>query len=114
MQDRDCVRLGGEAALETLDRLRSKRNFRDEHDRRLAAGERGADRLEIDLRLAASGHAVEENGRVCFRIFERGFDQFQRGGLFFIQGKLRIGDELLRAMRIACHRLLAQARRSRA
>ena len=65
----------GEAAFETLDRLRGERNFRDEDDRGLAAREGGADRLQINFRFAAAGHAVEENRRMRLRIFERGFDQ---------------------------------------
>ena len=47
-------------------------------------------------------------GGCAFWIFQGSFDQLQRCGLFFIQEKLRIGHELLRAMRIARHRLLAQ------
>ena len=74
VQDRDHVRLRGEAALEALDGLRRERDFRDEHDRRLAARERGADRLQIDFRFAAAGHAVEQNRRMRLGIFQRGFD----------------------------------------
>ena len=72
VQDRDHVRLSGEAALETLDRLRRERNFRDENDRGLAAREGGADRLQINLRLAAAGDAVKQDRRMRRRIIQRG------------------------------------------
>jgi len=74
VQDGHYVRLRGEAALESLDCLRGQRDFRDEYDRRLAPCERGADRLQINFRFSASGHAVEQNRRMRFGIFECGFD----------------------------------------
>ena len=40
VQDRDVVLRFGEAALETLDRLRRERDFGDEHDRGAPALER--------------------------------------------------------------------------
>ena len=108
VQDRDHVGLGGEPALETLDRLRGERNFRDEDDGGLAAREGGADGLQINFRFPAAGHAVKQNGRMRFRSFERVFDQLERGDLLFVHREVGVGDELLRAVRIARHRLLAQ------
>ena len=74
VQNGHRVRLRGEAALESLDCLRGQRDFRDEYDRRLAPCERGSNCLQINFRFSASGHAVEENRPVRFRIFERSFD----------------------------------------
>ena len=114
VQDRNHVRLRGEATLESFDRLRGERDFRDEDDRGLAAREGGADRLQINFRLAAAGHAVEENRRVRFGIFERGFDQLQGRSLLFVHHQFGVGDEFLGAMRIAGPRLAPAIRRIRA
>ena len=80
----------------------------------LPARERGADRLQINFGFAAAGHAVEQDRRMRFRIFERGFDQLQGGGLFFIHRQLGIGDEFLRAVRDRAPRLVRAVRRIRA
>ena len=74
----------GETALETLDRLRGERDFRDEDDGGLAARERGADRLQINFRFPAAGDAVKQNRRMRFRVGERVFDQLERRDLLFV------------------------------
>ena len=56
-------RAGAEPRLEALDGLRRERNFRHEHDRAFALLQGVGDGLQIDLRLAAAGDAVEEEGR---------------------------------------------------
>jgi hypothetical protein len=60
VQHRDPV---AEAGLEAAERLGCQRDLRDEHDRTLAARERGRARLQIDLRLAAAGRAGEQEVR---------------------------------------------------
>ena len=56
-------RAGTEAGLEPLDRLRRQRDFRHQHNRALALLQGVGDGLQINFRLAAAGHAVqEENG----------------------------------------------------
>ena len=42
------------------DGLRRQRDLGHEHDRRAAALERGAHGAQVDLRLAAAGHAVQQ------------------------------------------------------
>ena len=49
-----------EAGAETSERLRRERDLGDEDDRALPALDRHAAGLEVDLRLPASGRAVEE------------------------------------------------------
>ena len=56
-------RTGAEPRLEPLDGLRRERNFRHQHNRALALLQGVGDGLQIDLRLAAAGDAVEEEGR---------------------------------------------------
>ncbi len=51
---------GTEPCFESLDRLRRERNFRHEHNRALALFERVGKGLEVDLRLAGAGDAVEK------------------------------------------------------
>src|ERR1022692_1996823 len=51
---------GAESRLESLDRLRRERYFRHEDDRAFAFFERVGDGLQINLRLAAAGDAVEQ------------------------------------------------------
>ena len=51
-----------EARLEALHGLRRERDFRHEHHRAFALRERVGDGLEIHLRLAGAGDAVEEEG----------------------------------------------------
>ena len=66
--------------------------------------------MQINLGLAAAGHAVQQNrARTPWRI-ERFRDLLQGKDLLFIQLKIRRGDKLLIAVRIAHHRLLAQLR----
>src|ERR687887_651546 len=50
-----------EAGPEAAQRLRREGDLRDEHDRAAPALERRRARLEVDLRLAAAGGAVEED-----------------------------------------------------
>ena len=58
----DLVLRRCEARFETFDGLRRERDFRHEHDRRLAAFEDELNGLEVNFRLATAGHAVEEDG----------------------------------------------------
>jgi hypothetical protein len=53
---------GVEPSLEPLDCLRRERNLGNEDDGTLALRESVSDGLEIDLGLARSGYAVEEEG----------------------------------------------------
>ena len=52
-----------EPRLEPLDRLRRQRNLRHQHDRAFALLQRVVDRLQVDLRLAAAGDAVQQEHR---------------------------------------------------
>ena len=108
VQDRDHLLRFGEAALESLDRLRRERNFRDEHDGRFSAREGRTDRLQINLRLAAAGHAVEQNRLRVFRRGQRFLDRAQGSRLLQIQGEIGRRDELLIRVRIARDRFFAQ------
>ncbi len=56
-------RAGTEPRLESLDGLRRERDLRDEDNCALALFQRMGDGLQINLRLAAAGNAVEEKGR---------------------------------------------------
>ena len=58
--DERLQRTGAKAGLEPFDRLRCERDFRHQYDGALALLERVGDGLQIDLRLAAAGDAVEE------------------------------------------------------
>ena len=53
--------LPDETRAKMFHRLRRERDFRDEHERRFALGENPVDRLQVDLRLAAAGDAVQQN-----------------------------------------------------
>ena len=115
VQDGDVVRLLGEAALETLDGLRRERDFRNEHDRRLAARERGADRLQINFRFAAAGHAVEQNRRGAFRRLSSAFStNFRAAVCSSFSARFGVGDELLVAHADRAPRLARATRRIRA
>ena len=61
VQNRHAILDFGEAALETLDRLRCERNFRHEHDRILSLLQCDLDRLQINFRFAAAGYAMQQN-----------------------------------------------------
>ena len=56
MQHRNPVKPGGEP----LHRLGGQRNLRQQHNRRLALAHDLLDRPNVDLRLAAIGHAVQQ------------------------------------------------------
>ena len=62
-RDQRLQRAGTEPRLEALDRLRRERDLRHEDDRALALFQRVGDGLQIDLRLAAAGDAVEGRSR---------------------------------------------------
>ena len=62
VQDRDPV---AETGLEAAERLRGQGDLRDEHDRSLAALERGCAGLQVDLGLAAAGRAREQQVRAA-------------------------------------------------
>ena len=66
------------------------------------------DRLQINLRLAAAGHAVEQNRFRLFRRGQRFLDRAQGRRLLRIQGEVGRGDELLIRVRIARDRFFAQ------
>ena len=59
VQHRDAFLPGGKPALEPLHRLRRQRDFGHEHQRRLPTLECAGDSLEVNLRLAAAGHAEQ-------------------------------------------------------
>ena len=56
---RSCAETGGEA----VEKLRGKRDLRQEHERLALLSQGFGDRLEIDLGLARTGHALEQDGR---------------------------------------------------
>ena len=66
-----------ECRLETLRRLRRQRDLRHEHDRATAFPHDAFDRLDVHVRLAARGDAIEKCGLEALRI-ERGVDPLQR------------------------------------
>ena len=108
VQNRDHVLPFGKATLESLDRLRRERNFRHEDDCGLASSENGANSLQINFRLPASGHAVEQNRPGLFRPNECFFDRAQSRRLLWIQREIGRSDKLLVAVWIARDRFLAQ------
>ena len=57
--DQCLLRPVAEPRLEPLNRLRRQRNLRHQHDGALPLAKRVCDRLQIHLRLAAAGHAVQ-------------------------------------------------------
>ncbi len=70
MHDHDA---GAEAPLEAIDELRRERNFRHQHEHLAFLLERPGDHLQIHLRLAAPGDAVQ---KVRGEAAERGLDGF--------------------------------------
>ena len=56
---RSCAETRGEA----VEKLRGQRNLRQQHQRLALLPKRFGDRLEINLGLARSGHALEQGGR---------------------------------------------------
>src|ERR1700686_231643 len=98
VQDRDRVLRFGETAFEPLDRLRRERNFRDEHNRAMAARERRVNRLQINFGLAAAGHAVQQNRARILRRIERFRDLLEGENLLLIQLKIRGSNKLLVAV----------------
>ncbi len=58
---------GAEAAAKTLDGLRRETDLRHQHDRLPAVAHHLFDRLDIDLRLAAAGHAVDQQRAMLLR-----------------------------------------------
>ncbi len=58
-------RPGAEAGREAVEELRGQRNFGHQYQRLLPAPHAFGHRLEIDLRLARSGHAVEQRDAVA-------------------------------------------------
>ena len=90
---------------EAVEKLRRQRNL-GHQDQRLASGdERRRDRLEIDLRLAGSGHAFEQEWLERARL-DRCAERLRRLGLIGLQRSLR--ESLHRA---AARRVRAPARR---
>ena len=86
-----------EPRFEPLHRLRCQRDFRHEHDRPLPLAKRMLDRLQVHLRLAAAGHAVQQKNTITlrpgFRVVALGQathrldNRLQRSGLFAVQLK---------------------------
>ena len=79
----------GKAALESLHGLGRKRDFRDEDNGRFSADEGRTDRLQINFRLPAPSHAVEQNGFCLLRCDQRFLNRAQGSRLPRIQGELR-------------------------
>ena len=52
-----------ETSREPVEKLRGERDLRQEHERLAPLPQRFGDRLEIDLGLARSGHALEQGSR---------------------------------------------------
>ena len=77
VQNRDRVLRFGKTALESLHGLRRERNFRNEHDGGFPARQGRADRLQINFRLSAPGHAMQQNRLRIFRRRQRFFDRAQ-------------------------------------
>ncbi len=75
MQDRHLV---AEAPLEPARRLRGERDLRHQHKRSAALLERDLGRSQVDLRLAAAGHSVEQEV-VAFPRPQGLLDRLQRG-----------------------------------
>src|SRR5438552_352892 len=73
MENGDAV---AEAQPEAAERLRRERDLRNEHDRAASARKRGLARAHIDLRLAASGRAVQKD--VAAAAVEQLADPLQR------------------------------------
>ncbi len=92
VQDRDPV---AEAGAEAADRLRRQPDLGDEHDRAHPPLERRVARLEVDLRLAAAGRAVQEEIR-AEPLVHRADDPPHRG-------LLRLAER--RRLRLAAQRL---------
>ena len=89
----------GEAGAEPADRLRRKRDFRDEEDRGPAFGDDLTNEGHVDLRLAGARDTVQEVrpeglGIQCLR------DGGHCGDLFGIQGMSRRGDGLPFGVRV--------------
>ena len=80
VQDRDGFLCGGEARFEALDGLRCERDFRHEHDGGLPAVEHELDGLEVNLRLAAAGDAVEQDRGSARALRGGGRDKWRWGG----------------------------------
>jgi len=74
VQNRDAIT---EAGAEAPERLRSERDLRHEDDCAPSAFEGGRTGLEVDLRLAAAGDAVQQEGR-CLPGVERADDPCER------------------------------------
>ena len=53
-----------EAVLKAAARLRCEADFRDQDDRLASEADRFFDGLHVDFGLAATGHAVEQDGRM--------------------------------------------------
>src|SRR4029450_1822354 len=112
VQYRNRILFFGEAAFETLDRLGCKRNLRDQHNRSAPAAERGANRLQINFRLAGAAPAGQQDRTRVFRRLERLRDLLQCDGLFLVQNEIRSCDELLIGMWITDDRFFAQLRQA--
>ena len=65
MQDGDTA---GEAAFEAFHQLRGEGDLRDQHQRGFPLVDNVGDRLQVDLGLAAAGHAMEKERDKPLRI----------------------------------------------
>ena len=98
-----------EAALEAADQLRGERDLRHQHQRALAGGQGDGDGLQIDLGLAASGDAVQEEGGEDAGGDGLG-DPGKGGGLVRVERKGGVVVEALGAKGVAVDLALDQAR----
>ncbi len=104
VQHGDADFLPDEARAKMLDCLRRERDFRHEHQRAFTQRQHLRDGLQINFRLAAAGHAVEQDHARFFRGDFSAHD-FQRGGLVrverprrrFRHGRVQVGVAVLRA-----------------
>ena len=109
--DQCLLRPVAESRLEPLDCLRRQRNLRHEHDGALPLAKRVRDRLQIHLRLAAAGHAVQQEhavapglGPVVARLgqaLHRIDDRLQRSRLLGVQLERLRWENVFLAIRIA-------------
>ena len=101
VENRDLLLDGGKAALEPLNGLRRQRNLRDKHDGALPPVEHALDRLKVNLRLTASGHAMEQQR--LLRLVEGAADRFKDGALLGVERQRRGRDKRIALVRVAGH-----------
>ena len=98
----------GEAGREAVHRLRCQRDLRHQHNPLASQRDGGGQRLQIDLCLAAAGHAVHEKRRRLAGVQRRG-DGVDRAFLLGRERRRRARCERTVAHGVAPHDLLADA-----